>query len=227
MGMAAPRQVGSSWTRGWTISSALAGGFLSTGPPGKCENSFWFVAPGLWWELMESSPEKGNQDTEMLSQTLSLHALFPWAQWHDLCFRVGSNPLSGAIPILIPLRFSLEPSPDGESRELERTLNEQYLRSSSVWLAYQSKARGALLTLRVSCPQAPKDSSAQSMPSPATAKTTWPRALLNNPVPTLSRDVKAFKPWASILCQSLQGKAIQFSGPEIEKIQRPLWKCSH
>ena len=156
MGMAAPRQVGSSWTRGWTISSALAGGFLSTGPPGKCKNSFWFVAPGLWWELMESSPEKGNQDTEMLSQTLSLHALFPWAQWHDLCFRGGSNPLSGAIPILIPLRFSLEPSPDGESRELESTLNEQYLRSSSVWPAYQSKARGALLTSESVLPTSPQ-----------------------------------------------------------------------
>lgn len=73
--------------------------------------------------------------------------------------------------------------------------------------------------LRESCPQAPKGSSAQCMPCPATARTTWPRALLNNPVPTLSRDVKTFKPWTSILCQSLQGKAIQFSGPETQKIQ--------
>ena len=71
VGVAAPRHVGSSWTRDWTISSALAGGFLSTGPPGKSDNSFWFVVSGLWWELMESSSEKGNQDTEMLSQPQS------------------------------------------------------------------------------------------------------------------------------------------------------------
>ena len=38
-GLVAPWHVGSSWTRAWTVSLALAGRFLTTAPPGKPENT--------------------------------------------------------------------------------------------------------------------------------------------------------------------------------------------
>ena len=44
MGLVAPWHVGSSWSRDWTHVLALAGGILSTVPPGKCSlHSFkWY-----------------------------------------------------------------------------------------------------------------------------------------------------------------------------------------
>ena len=42
---------------------------------------------------------------------------------------------------------------------------------------------------RESCPQAPKGGSDQSMPCTVTTGTTWPRVLLNSPVPTLNKEM--------------------------------------
>ena len=38
MGLVAPQHVGSSWTRDWTLSPTLAGGFFTTEPPGKSKD---------------------------------------------------------------------------------------------------------------------------------------------------------------------------------------------
>ena len=43
MGLVAPRHVGSSQTRDWTVSPALEGGFLTTAPPGKSLSWFLFL----------------------------------------------------------------------------------------------------------------------------------------------------------------------------------------